>query len=174
MAESDAVYGLKFNSDQTMTKCEVCICEKQTRTPFPKSEGNRTKNLLEIIHSDVYGPMRTESHSGAKYFVTFIDDKSRWCEIIFIKNKNDVLTAFKKYKIAAETLTGRKIKALQSNKGREYCNKEFDQFLEQNGIARRLLTPYTPQQNGIAERKNRTLVEMARCMMRQANVPPVF
>lgn len=100
--------------------------------------------------------------------------KCGWCEIFFVKNKSDVLGAFKKYKAAAETLTDRKIKALQSDNGKEYCNKEFDQFLEQNGIARRLTAPHTPQQNGLAERKNRTLVEMARCMMRQANVPSTF
>lgn len=91
-----------------------------------------------------------------------------------MKNKSDVLSAFKKYKAAAEPLTGRKIKALQSDNGKEYCNKEFDQCLEQNGIARRLSTPHTPQQNGVAERKNRMLIEMARCIMRQTNVPPVF
>lgn len=116
--------------------------------------------------------MRTASHSGAKYFVTYID-RSRWCEIIFVKNKSNVLSAFKKYKAAAKTLTRRKIKALQSDNGKEYCNKEFDQFLGQNGIARRLSTPHTPQQNGVAERKNRTLVKIARCMMRQADVFPV-
>ncbi|KMQ84418.1 retrovirus-related pol polyprotein from transposon tnt 1-94 [Lasius niger] len=130
MAKSGAVHGLKFKNNQTITKCEICIREKQTRTPFPKSEGGRTRNLLEIVYSDVCGPMRIASYSGAKYFVTFIDDKSRWCEVIFVKNKNDVLNAFKKYKAAAETLTGRKIKALQSDNGREYCNKEFDKFLE--------------------------------------------
>lgn len=176
MAKTGAVHELKFKSDQTMTKCEVCIQEKETRNAFPRSEGGRTKDLLEIVHSDVRGPMRTESHSGAKYFVTFIDEitRSRWCEVFFIKNKNDILDVFKRYKTAAEMLTRKKIKALQSDNGKEYCNKEFDQFLEQNGISRRLSTPHTPQQNGVAERKNRTLVEMARCMMHQAKVPPMF
>lgn len=77
MAKNGAVYGLKSNSDQKMSKCEVCIREKQARALFPKSEGESTKDLLEIVHSDVCGPMRTESYSGAKYFMTFIDDKSR-------------------------------------------------------------------------------------------------
>lgn len=174
MAKSGVVHGLKLENKQQMSKCEVCTLEKQTRLPFPENKGNRTKNLLEIVHTDVCDPMRNASFSGAKYFVTFIDDKSRWCEIFFVKNKSDVLGAFKKYKAAAETLTGRKIKALQSDNGKEYCNKEFDQFLEQNGIARRLTAPHTPQQNGLAERKNRTLVEMARCMMSQANAPSTF
>lgn len=76
-----------------------------------------------------------------------------------MKNKSDVLNVFKKFKEAAETLTGHKIKSLQSDNGKEYCNGEFYQFLEKNGIA---------------ERMNRTLVEMARCMMRQSDVPMVF
>jgi len=102
MAKTGAVHELKFKSDQTMTKCEVCIQEKETRNAFPRSEGGRTKELLEIVHSDVCGPMRTESHSGAKYFVTFIDDRSRWCEVFFIKNKNNILDVFKRYKTAAD------------------------------------------------------------------------
>ena len=73
-----------------------------------------------------------------------------------------------------ETSTGRRIKILQSDNGTEYCNNQFDEFLVKNGIRRRLATAYTPQQNGVAERKNRTLVEMARCMMRQAGAPPAF
>lgn len=81
---------------------------------------------------------------------------------------------FWKYKAEVETLTGNKIKSLQSDNGLEYMNREFDDFLSSNGIRRRLTVPCTPQQNGVAEHKNWTLVEMARCMMRQAGRPPSF
>lgn len=90
-----------------------------------------------------------------------------------IKGKSHVLSGSKQFKALAETSTSRKIKMLQSDNEREYCNKEFDDFLRENSITRRLLTSYTPQQNGVAERKNRTL-KMARCMMCEAEIPPSF
>lgn len=174
MAKSKNIYGLNFKPDLKLSTCEVCISQKQTRSVFPKKSGDRCSELLEIVHSDVCGPMRCQSNSGAKYFVTFIDEKSRYCEVFFLKKKSDVFSAFVKYKASAENFTGKKIKALQSDNGREYCNNEFDSYLVKNGIKRRLTTPHTPQQNGMAERKNRTLVEMSRCMMSHAGSPPSF
>ena len=114
-----------------MKTCEICCSEKQIRESFPKSYGNRTKDVLEIVHSDVCGPMRIASHSGARYFVTFTDDFSRYCNVFVIKQKSDVFNVFKKYKNEVETLTGKRIKMLQSDNGREYCNREFDIYLEQ-------------------------------------------
>lgn len=174
MARNNLVQGMQIGDAEKLSPCEICLSEKQTRKSFPKSSGERTKDVLEIVHSDVCGPMRTASHSGARYFVTFTDDYSRYCEIFVLKQKSDVLESFKKFKNAAETYTGKKIKALQSDNGREYCNREFDKYLQECGIRRRLSAPHTPQQNGVSERKNRTLLEMARCMMKQAGVPPSF
>ena len=82
--------------------------------------------------------------------------------------------AFKEFKIFVEKQTGRNIKSIQTDNGREYVNREFDEFLKKNGIAHRLTVTHTPQQNGIAERKNRTLVEMARCLLIQSNLSPSF
>ena len=85
--------------------------------------------------------MRTASTSGAKYFVIFIDDKSRWCEGYFIAKKSEVLTAFKKYKPQVENLLENRIKYIQSDNGTEFCNMEFDDFLQMNGIQRKLTVP---------------------------------
>lgn len=82
-----------------------------------------------------------------------------------LKKKSEVFDAFKQYKALVENYTGHKIKRLQSDNGKEYINQEFDTFLRNNGIERRLTVTHTPEQNGVAERKNRTLVEMARCLM---------
>ncbi|KAG5323483.1 POLX protein, partial [Pseudoatta argentina] len=84
------------------------------------------------------------------------------------------LEAFKEFKAYAERQTGKRIKYLQSDNGREYCNSEFDAFLREHGIGRRLTTTYTPEQNGVSERRNRTLVEMARCLLIQSQLPPSF
>lgn len=92
----------------------------------------------------------------------------------FLKKKSQVLEEFKKFKSLVENQKGRKIKCIQSDNGKEYCNREFDTYLESCGITRRLTVPHTPEHNGIAERKNRTLVETARCMLIQAKLPASF
>lgn len=149
---------------EELPNCEVCIMGKQIRNPF-HHEHERAKNKLEIIHSDICGPFRTTSMGGARYFCTFIDDNTRYCTVYVIKSKDEVFNKFKIYKNMVETICKGKIKYLQTDNGKEYCNTRFDEYLNESGIQRRLTTPYTPQQNGVAERRNRTLLEMARCMI---------
>lgn len=127
--------------------------------------------MLELVHSDICGPMNTESLGGAKYFVTFTDDCTRYTETTMLRNKSDVFEAFKNYKKKAEKQTGKQIKKLRTDNGKEYLSNNFKNFLKEEGISHQLSVEYTPQQNGVAERKNRTLVEMARCIMLQGNLP---
>jgi len=115
--------------------------------------------------------MRVQSIGGARYFITFIDDYSRWCEVRFLKD--EVINAFKAYKNLVEKQTGEKIKFIQSDNSKEYCNRELDNFLSEKGI-QRLIIPHTSQQNGVAERKNRTLCETARCLMIDSNMSQGF
>ena len=171
--QSEVISGIKIKNFEKMSKCEVCIRGKMTQKPFPKKSERKTE-LLESIDSDICEPMRTESLGKARYFVTFIDNFSRWCVIKTIRNKNEVFQAFKEFKIFVERQTGGNIKSIHTDNGREYLNREFDEFLKKNGIAHRLTVTHTPQQNGIAERKNRTLVEMARCLLIQSNLSPSF
>jgi len=126
---------------------------------------------LSLVHSDICGPINVESAGGARYFVTFIDDYSRYTVTVMLRNRSDVVQAFKDYKQKMENLTNKRIKKLRTDNGKEYVSKEFSDFLRQEGITRQLSVEYTPQQNGVAERANRTLVEMARCIMLQANLP---
>lgn len=125
----------------------------------------RKSDLLEIVHTDVCGPMRCESLGKSKYFVTFIDDAIRWCEVRFLKSKDEIFEAFKEVKALFENQKGKKIKFLQSDNGTEYVNGRFDNFLKETGIARRLTIPYHLQQNGVSEKKNRTLMNIARCLL---------
>ncbi|GBP98290.1 Fasciclin-2 [Eumeta japonica] len=133
----------------------------------------QSEETLEIVHTDIVGPFKTQSVNGARYFITFIDDRSRWCEVYFLK-KSGALEAFKMYQTQAERVTGKKIKYLQSDNGKEYCNAEMDNFLRNQGIQRRLSVVRTPQQNGVAERFNRTIVEMARCLLLQSSLSDMF
>ncbi|CAK9814306.1 Retrovirus-related Pol polyprotein from transposon TNT 1-94 [Anthophora quadrimaculata] len=164
------VEGMNLRSNVNNVDCQVCDKGKICQQPF-KSSNSKSTVKLGLVHSDICGPMRTESLGGAKYFVTFIDDHTRYTETKMLRNKSDVLEAFRKYKRQVEKQTGCAIKCLRTDNGREYLSREFSKYLEEEGIKRQLSIEYTPQQNGVAERANRTLVEMARCIMIQGNLP---
>ena len=154
--------------------CQGCIMGKQHRKEFPKDGGKRASDFLELVHSDVCGPMSISSLGGSRYFVTFIDDYSHYTQVYFIKHKSEVLEKFKEYVNHVTNATGKQVKVLRSDNGGEYCSKEFTSYLKEKGIAHQLTVPYTPQQNGVAERMNRTLVESARSMMSHAALPTNF
>lgn len=165
------INGLKFDAKEFT--CETCLKGKMTRAPFPK-KSNRVTELLDLIHSDVCGPMRVESMGKAKYFIEFIDDHSRWSEVRFLRHKSEALQATKEFIAFAENQTGKNVKCFQSDNGLEFTGKDFDIFLKKKDISRRLTVPYCPEQNGIAERRNHTLLDMARCLLTQSGLPSKF
>ena len=118
--------------------------------------------------------MSTGSLSGCEYFLTIIDDKTRYTWIYVLKHKDEVFARFLEWKALVENSTGRKLKALRTDNGGEYTSKEFETYLKQNGIRHERTVPKTPEQNGVAERMNRTIVETARCMLAEAKLPRKF
>ena len=153
--------------------CESCVMGKQHRTPFPKDTRHRASELFEIIHTDVCGPMHVKSFGNSQYFVTFIDDYSKYTQVYFLKSKDQVLEKFKEFVSYVNTL-GKKVKVLRSDNGGEYCSKAFKDYLKEHGILHQTTVPYNPEQNGTAERMNRTLLEAARSMMYHAGMPKEF
>jgi hypothetical protein len=109
--------------------------------------------------------MKTTSHGGARYFFIFIDDFSRKIHVYLLKAKGEAFEKFKQYKALVENEIGHKIKVLRSNNGGEFVCKKFDAFLAECGIQRQTSEPYSPQQNAVAERANRTIMECARSMI---------
>jgi len=154
--------------------CEGCILGKMHRQAFKKDGVVRAVRKLQLIHSDVCGPMRTQSLGGHWYFVTFIDDYSRYAWVYALKNKSDVFMHFKHYVSMVENATSLKVQTIRTDRGGEYLSKAFDAFCLEKGIVHQCTTPYTPQQNGVAERKNRSLMEMARCMLKAKGLPHKF
>jgi transposase InsO family protein len=150
--------------------CNGCAQVKNIKNPFPKWD-NKTEGVLELIHSDVCGPMPSSSISGYVYYVSFIDDYSRKTWIYFLKTKDEVFNMFKEFKALIENLFERKIKILRSDNGGEYTSKEFVNFCKDVGIKRELTTPYNHQQNGVAERKNRTILEVVKTMIHDQDLP---
>lgn len=150
--------------------CDACELAKHTRGTYP-SRGLRSHKPFEMIHSDVWGPCEVYSVSGHRWFVTFIDDFSRYTWLYLLKRKSDVFSVFKDLCALIHNQFGATIKTLRSDNGTEYINMEFGQFLASHGIEHQTTCVNTPEQNGVAERKNRHLLEVARCLMFTMNVP---
>jgi transposase InsO family protein len=113
----------------------------------------------------VFGPVLIPSLGKSVYYVSFIDDFSRNTWIYFLRKKSEVFDKFKEFKALVENQTKKKIKVLRKDNGGEFCGNKFKELCKKCGIARQKTTPYTPQQNGVAERMNRTLMEKSRSML---------
>ena len=155
-------------------KCEGCIMGKHCRSPFPKKSLRVTTKPLELLHSDVCGPMSVDSIGGSRYFITFIDDYSRFVVTYTMKRKDEALDKFKEYVAMAETKFGYKVMKTRNDNGGEYCSKSFEDYLKERGTQDERTAPYTPQQNGTAERMNRTLMEKVRSMLHHSKLPLRF
>jgi transposase InsO family protein len=153
--------------------CEPCVMGKQHRQPFPESE-TKTTQPLELIHMDVCGPMPVQSLGGNRYFATFLDDYTDLSVVMVVSAKSAVPEKVKEVITYLEKQSGYKVKILRSDRGGEYLNEELDDFCKQHGILHQTTAPYTPQQNGKAERLNRTLMEKARSMLQGASLPPHY
>ncbi|GJX99312.1 retrotransposon protein, putative, ty1-copia subclass [Tanacetum coccineum] len=166
--------GLLNSTDiESLGKCVSCMSGKMARKPY-SHQVERAKDLLGLIHTDVCGPFRIVSRQGANYFVTFTDDFSRYGYVYLLKHKHEVFETFKVFQKEVENQLGKTIKSLRSDRGGEYMSQEFlDHPMEHRIIAHRT-PPYTPQHNGVSERRNRTLLDMVRSMMSQTTLPKSF
>lgn len=154
------------------SECEICCEGKQSRLPF--STGTQATEILQVVTSDICGPMEQLSIGGARYFLLFIDAFSRMTFIYFLKAKSEALSYFKEFKSMVENYKNKKIKILRTDNGLEYCNRDFENFLKSAGIVHQKTNPYTPEQNGTSERSNRTIVERARCLLFEADLEKKF
>lgn len=144
--------------------CEHCIKGKMATKPFPK-KSSEVNNMFDVVVSDVCGPFQVESVGRAKYFVTFIDVYSRYSKVYFMRNKSDVFEKLREFVENVKTKFHLKPKVVRSDRGGEYLNENVQKYLKSEGIEFQCTVGYAPQQNGIAERKNRSLVEAARTML---------
>lgn len=164
---------LNLKEKNSIEHCEVCLRGKQSVKPF-NHIGTRAENLLELVHTDVCGPINVKSMGGARFFVTFIDDFSKRVAVFLLKSKSEVFDKFVEYKNRAENELGKKIKTLRSDNGTEFINTRFEKFCISNGIKHEKSAQYTPQQNGVSERMNRTIIEKVRCMLFDSKINKNF
>jgi len=164
IAKSVTGFDLAENSNKDGGVCGICAEGKQTRE-YLTGEREMSEELLHTIHSDVCGPMAVTGLMGERYFTTFIDESSGRIAISLLAQKADVFSRFIEYKAKVERETGKKIKSVRCDGGGEYTGNIFRRYLAENGITQRITPSYTPEHNGVAERANRTIMDMVRCML---------
>ncbi|KAD3641560.1 hypothetical protein E3N88_30784 [Mikania micrantha] len=153
--------------------CEHCVLGKAHRVKFHRST-HVTKGILDYIHADLWGPSRVQSLGGARYFLSLVDGYSRRVWVFLLKSKDETFSKFKEWKVMVENQTERRVKKLRTDNGLEFCNSWFDMFCKKHGIGRHFSVAGTPQQNGLVERMNLTLLNKVRCMLFNAGLPKQF
>lgn len=160
----------KFVNDSL---CEACILGKSRRQPFNKL-GTRAKKPLELVHSDVCGPITPVTWDGNKYFVTFIDDYTHFTMVFLIRNKSEVFKKFETYYNTVTKHFNSNLLKLRIDNGREYLSDEFREFCNRNGIVMQHTVPYNPEMNGVAEKMNNTLMDKARTSLIDSGMKKEF
>ena len=151
--------------DKPKDLCSTCISGKHAKSSF-KSSVFRAENSLDLVHMDLCGPIKPQTFGGRSYFLLIVDDSSRYMWIYLLSIKAEALKFFKRFRVMAEAEVNRKLKCARSDRGGEFLSTEFILYCEENGILRQLTTPYTPQQNGVVERRNRTIMGLVRSMLK--------
>lgn len=159
---------------QPKEMCVGCLMSKQTRNSFPRQTEFHATKGLELIHGDLCGPISPETTAGNKYFFLLVDDFSRMMWIYMLKSKDEALSAFKSFRTLVEKGAEKRIKVFRTDRGGEFVSKDFTTYCEEAGIERHFTAPYTPQQNGVVERRNRTVVAMIRSFLKEMNMPSSF
>ncbi|GFT18661.1 retrovirus-related Pol polyprotein from transposon TNT 1-94 [Trichonephila clavipes] len=169
-SKNDSVKGLPRLNDNGKTHCIPCKLAKSKRVSFKKTGAVRSKRPLELLHMDLCGPMPTESQGGNKYFLSIIDDYSRKVTVFPIRNKSDVFHTFIRFQKRAERFLSKKVIAVRTDGGLEFCNKDMDNFLTELGIKHEVTNSYTPEMNGIAERFNLTALDGIKTLLKSSEV----
>jgi transposase InsO family protein len=151
--------------DTTPTLCEPCVLGKMHALPFPRRTSPPSTAPLQLVHTDLCGPFRVATPAGHRYFITFIDDYSKYTVVRLLRRKAHASQAVKDFHEEYTKALGLPLKIIRSDNGGEYVNDDLQNWLKDRGVAVQLTTPHTPEQNGTAERTNRTVVEMLRTMM---------
>ena len=164
---------IPFAKGTSLNSCDHCLFGKQHRVSFSNTSAKKS-NLLDLVYSDVCGPMDVESLGRNKYFVTYIDDASRKVWVYLLRSKDQVFETFQKFHAMVERETSRRLKCLRSDNGGEYTSHMFRDYCVKHGIRHEKTVPGTPQHNGVAERMNRTIMEKVRCMLMTAKLSKQF
>ena len=174
LAKRNLVSGLPNLSFEKDKICAACQKGKQTKISFKPKNIVSTSRPLQLLHMDLFGPTRTLSLGGKRYGFVVVDDFSRFTWVLFLAHKDEAFHAFEKLSKRIQNEKVFAISSIRSDHGKEFENSSFEKFCGENGINHNFSAPRTPQQNGVMERKNRTLEEMARTLLCENNLPDYF
>jgi hypothetical protein len=170
----EAVKDLSRISKPQDSMCKPYQVGKLTRTRFKSKSFTSTKKPLQLVHMDLCGPSRWEGTGRDNYFMLIIDDYSRLTWVAFLKEKAEAFEKFKIFKALTENQIGKRLKEIRLARGGEFMSSDFKEFCDKYGIKREYTIPRNPQQNGVVERQNRTMQQMARSMMNEKNIGQTY
>ncbi|GKB24447.1 retrovirus-related pol polyprotein from transposon TNT 1-94, partial [Tanacetum coccineum] len=174
LSKKDVVIGLpklKYVKDQLCSSCEV---SKAKRSSFKSKTVPSSKGRLNLLHMDLCGPMRVASINGKKYILVIVDDYSRYTWTLFLRSKDETPEVLKEFLTMIQRNLQAPVISVRTDRGTEFLNKTLNAFFKEEGIEHQTSTPRTPEQNGVVERRNRTLVEAARTMLSASKLPLFF
>ncbi|CAD7094238.1 unnamed protein product [Hermetia illucens] len=168
-SKNQLLKGLPKELNNEFMKCKICIENKMHNIPF-KNNRYHAREILEIVHTDVCGPFQTIGFKKEEYFISFIDDYSKIARVYTIKSKAEVYDSFVQYVNECENLTGKRVKILRCDNAKEYLSKNMYSFAREKGIIIKPCPPYVHQLNGVAESFNRRILNLARCLLQEAQI----
>ena len=164
----------KIKLNKRAEKCEACVLGKQTRNSFKSNTPLITSKSFELLHMDLFGPTKTLSLSRCHYDFVIVDDFSRFTWVFFLSHKSSTFESFENFFNKIEHGNMNKICSILTDHGGEFDNNLFFKFCRDKGSNHKFASPRTPEQNGVAEQKNRTLIEMARTMLVESQLLKYF
>jgi len=175
MADNNLVTGMDIsNHDPPSSPCNPCLEGKQTHDPISKVTSMHAKHILGCVYSDMCSPLPTVSYHRFRYFVTFINNSSRFASISPLQEKSKVGKMLKAFISQAELETEQKVKVLHSDGGGKYMAGHIQQYLQEHRIKHKVTIADTPQHNGVAECLNCTLLDKVRTMLADADLPKSY
>lgn len=163
---------LPFIAQHKLTQhCPICPLAKQTRAAFPLVDRSTSSHIFQLVHMDIWGPYRHATHEGARYFLTLVDDFSRCTWAFLMQHKSDTLRILKHFFAFVSTQFRTHIQSIRTDNASEFFNTECNEFFKSLGVIHQSSCPYTPQQNGMVERKHRHILNVARALKFQGSIP---
>ena len=172
--KKDLVHGLKDVTFEKDKLCSACQPGKQVANTHPSKQFMSTSRPLELLHMDLFGPTSYKSLGGNKYGFVIVDDYSRYTWVYFLEDKTEVAYIFSTFAKRAQNEFNTTIVKIRSDNGKEFDNTQVEEYCDEVGIKHEFSSTYTPQQNGVVERKNRTLITLARAMLDEYNTSQEF
>jgi len=168
---ADGIPSVSFNKDKPCPGCEM---GKQKRSSFKTKQNFSITEPLHMLHMDLFGPVNVQTRSGKRYTLVIVDEFSRFSWVIFLRSKSDAASEIISFIKQVELKYKHKVCQLRSDNGTEFRNSLLESFCEETGVSQNFSSAHTPEQNGVVERKNRTLIEAARSMLTESGLPTNF